>query len=106
MPTKACWRRLLGSGIRLRSTSSIHGVVRIPALTAFGRTSSTSKNAQDTESGAGQYSARACCFALPPPPMESFTPRPLIQAIVDVAGSLPGRIGEQVAGGVTVNQAL
>jgi type I restriction enzyme M protein len=38
------------------------------------------KNAQDTKSGAGQYSARASCFAPPPPSMESFTPRPLIDS--------------------------
>ena len=48
------------------------------------------KNAQDTKSGAGQYSARASCFALPPPSMESFTPRPLIQAMVDVMAPKPG----------------
>jgi hypothetical protein len=29
--------------------------------------------------GGGQYSVRASCLALPPPSMESFTPRPLIQ---------------------------
>jgi len=30
--------------------------------------------------GAGQYSARASCFALPPASMQSFTPRPLIDS--------------------------
>jgi type I restriction enzyme M protein len=54
------------------------------------RASCSSKNAQDTKSGAGQYSARASCFALPPPSMESFTPRPLIQAMVDVMAPKPG----------------
>ncbi|MFZ5589087.1 MAG: hypothetical protein ACOY4M_05530 [Pseudomonadota bacterium] len=42
------------------------------------RTSLLSDHAQDTKSGAGQYPARASCFALPPPSLESFTfPRPL-----------------------------
>jgi type I restriction enzyme M protein len=44
------------------------------------RASCSSKNAQDTKSGAGQYSARASCFALPPASMQSFTPRPLIDS--------------------------
>ena len=44
------------------------------------RTSLFSNHAQDTKSGAGQYSARASCFALPPPSMESFTPRPLMDS--------------------------
>ena len=60
------------------------------------------RNAQDVKGGAGQYSARASCFALPPVSMQSFTPRPLIQAMVEVMQPKPDEHGcTNVAGGRT-----
>ena len=54
-------------------------------------------NGQDTKSGAGQHSARASCFARLPPSLESFTPHPLIQAIVDVMAARPDMHGRSDA---------